>query len=542
MIGTPRIDAKPMALPPENEALLLTREVGHAPRVGERLTGLPIDLLIQSVSRLRVLALLYAFVFFMVELFPALLFLEGRARMLGSFVFWGPGVISIAVALSVAGLIKNVRVPLSVKVNIGLAFEVAASYGIAAAEFLDPSSLAVKGSWTGLSWVAVWTALFTIVVPTKPRRALAAALGSVSAVPVMVGSAMAAGNASFTLSPLEFVSGLVFPYLFVVMMAYVGARVVYTLGSEVSRARELGSYRLVERLGQGGMGEVWRAKHLLLARPAAIKLIRPSLAADGRTGAFEDARRRFEREAQVIASLRSPHTVNLFDFGVSADGAFYYVMELLDGLDAETLVRRTGPVPAERAIHLLRQVCHSLSEAESRGLVHRDIKPANIFLCRYGEDHDFVKVLDFGIVKATTAAAGTGPTLTREMTIHGTPAFMAPEQALGSANVDGRADIYATGCVAYWLLTGQLVFTADTPMAFLLHHAQTPATPPSARTEVPISSALDDLVLSCLAKDPAARPQTARELSRRLASVKGANDWTDDRARDWWASHQPSAS
>jgi serine/threonine protein kinase len=317
---------------------------------------------------------------------------------------------------------------------------------------------------------------------------------------------------------------------------------VYTLGSEVSRARELGSYRLVERLGQGGMGEVWRANHRLLARPAAIKLIRPSLTADGHIGALEEARRRFEREAQVIASLRSPHTVNLFDFGVSADGAFYYVMELLDGLDAETLVRRTGPVPAERAIHLLRQVCHSLSEAESCGLVHRDIKPANIFLCRYGEDHDFVKVLDFGIAKATTATAETGPALTRELTVCGTPAFMAPEQAMSAADVDGRADIYATGCVAYWLLTGQQVFTADTPMALLLHHAQTPATPPSARTEVPIPSALDDLVLSCLAKDPAARPQTARELSLRLANVEGANDWTDDRARAWWASYQSTAS
>jgi serine/threonine protein kinase len=426
-------------------------------------------------------------------------------------------------------------------VNIGLAFEVAASYGIAAAEFFDPSSLAVKGSWTGLSWVAVWTALFTVVVPTKPRRALAAALASVSAVPVMIGSAMAAGYASFTLTPLEFFLGLVFPYLFVVVMAYVGARVVYTLGSEVSRARELGSYRLVKRLGQGGMGEVWRAQHLLLARPAPIKLIRPSLTADGRTTTLEDAQRRFEQEAQVIASLRSPHTVNLFDFGISADGAFYYVMELLDGLDAETLVRRTGPVPAERAIHLIRQVCHSLSEAESYGLVHRDIKPANIFLCRYGEDHDFVKVLDFGIVKATTATE-TGHAVTRDMTVHGTPAYMAPEQALGSSDVDGRADIYAIGCVAYWLLTGQLVFTADTPMAFLLHHAQTPPVPPSSRTEVPIPSALDDLVLSCLAKDPAARPQTARELSRRLANVDGANAWTDDRARDWWASHQPVAS
>jgi serine/threonine-protein kinase len=288
------------------------------------------------------------------------------------------------------------------------------------------------------------------------------------------------------------------------------------------------------------MGEVWRARHRLLARPAAVKLIRPSLTDDGRPGAFEDARRRFEREAQVIASLRSPHTVNLFDFGVSVDGAFYYVMELLDGLDAETLVRRTGPVPAERAIHLLRQVCHSLGEASSCGLVHGDIKPANIFLCRYGEDHDFVKVLDFGIVRATSATADTGPVLTRETTIHGTPAFMAPEQALGSADVDGRADIYAIGCVAYWLLTGQQVFAADTPMALLLHHVQTPATPPSARTEAPIPSALDDLVLSCLAKNPAARPQTARELSRRLASIEMADDWTEDRARDWWASHQPA--
>jgi eukaryotic-like serine/threonine-protein kinase len=187
-------------------------------------------------------------------------------------------------------------------------------------------------------------------------------------------------------------------------------------------------------------------------------------------------------------------------------------------------------------------VCHSLSEAESCGLVHRDIKPANIFLCRrYGEEHDFVKVLDFGIAKAMTATAETGAALTGELTIQGTPAFMAPEQASVSADVDGRADIYATGCVAYWLLTGQQVFTADTPMALVLDHAQTPPTPPSARTHLPIPSALDDLVLSCLAKDPAARPQTARELSPARTSRR-ADDWTDDRARDWWASHQRAAS
>jgi serine/threonine-protein kinase len=322
-------------------------------------------------------------------------------------------------------------------------------------------------------------------------------------------------------------------------MAYVGARVVYHLGTEVKRARELGSYRLEEKLGEGGMGEVWRARHRMLARPAAIKLIRPSFGGNARAGVSQEAIRRFEREAQVIARLRSPHTVELFDFGVAADGAFYYVMELLDGLDADTLLRRFGPTPPERAIYLLRQLCHSLSEAQSCGLVHRDIKPANIFLCRYGEEFDFVKVLDFGIVGAVRDAADTSPVHTQEDAIHGTPAFMAPEQAMGT-DVDGRADIYAAGCVAYWLLTGQLVFTAESAVGFLLQHAQAPPTPPSARTDLPIPRALEDLVLQCLAKDPADRPQTARELSLRLSGLEGAGAWTQDRAREWWAAHQPA--
>ena len=520
------------------DAVLLTEEVRGTSSVRESSLGLPTDLLGQSATRLRVLALLYAFAFFMVGIFPALLFPQDRALLFSRFALWGPGVVSIAVALVVAALIRSARVPLQAKMNIGLAFEVAGSYGIAAAEFL-PSPAIRDGQWVGLSWVAVWTVVFTVVVPTRPRRALAAALASVSAVPIVIGYAMAAHLTPFVPGPAQFFFGLVFPYLLVVVMAYVGAHVIYALGKEVSRARELGSYHLVERLGQGGMGEVWRASHRLLARPAAIKLIRPSLIGDASPGASENAQRRFEREAQVIARLRSPHTVNLYDFGVAADGAFYYVMELLDGLDAERLVKRTGPVPAERAIHLLRQVCHSLSEAESCGLVHRDIKPANIFLCRYGEEYDFVKVLDFGIVKATSDTAETGNALTQDLSIRGTPAFMAPEQALGGAEVDGRADIYATGCVAYWLLTGQLVFSADNAMALLLHHAQTRPTPPSARTELPIPAALDDLVLACLAKNPSDRPPTARELARRLASIERTTDWTENRAREWWTTHWP---
>jgi serine/threonine-protein kinase len=339
--------------------------------------------------------------------------------------------------------------------------------------------------------------------------------------------------------PALFFIGLVFPYLLVAGMAFVGARVVYQLGTEVKRARELGSYRLEEKLGEGGMGEVWRARHRMLARPAAIKLIRRA-EGSARAGVTDEAARRFEREAQVIARLRSPHTVELFDFGRSEDGAFYYVMELLDGLDAESLVRRFGPIPPERAIYLLRQVCHSLSEAQSCGLVHRDIKPANIFLCRYGEEYDFVKVLDFGIVGSARNAADPAAVHTAERKVRGTPAFIAPEQAMGT-DIDGRADIYATGCLAYWLLTGQLVFTAETPMALLMHHAKTIPMPPSAKTELPIPNALDDLVLSCLAKDPADRPQTARELSLRLAELDGASSWTSDRASRWWASHLGSS-
>jgi serine/threonine-protein kinase len=368
--------------------------------------------------------------------------------------------------------------------------------------------------YLGLSWVAVWVVLFTVVVPTSPRRAVVAALASVSSVPVLIGLIMASDITSFRVDPGEFFFGLVFPYVLVVCMAYVGARVVYHLGTEVKRARDLGSYRLEEKLGEGGMGEVWRARHRMLARPAAIKLIRPSVDWNGRAGASDEAIRRFEREAQVIAQLRSPHTVELFDFGMADDGAFYYVMELLDGLDADALLRRFGPTPPERA---------------------------NVFLCRYGEEYDFVKVLDFGIVRAIGDAANTSAGPTRENAVQGTPAFMSPEQALG-ADVDGRADIYATGCLAYWLLTGQFVFTSQTPMGMLVQHAQKPPVPPSVRTDLPIPKALEDLVLSCLAKDPANRPQSAKELSLRLADVEGANAWTQDRAREWWATNQSAAN
>jgi hypothetical protein len=269
-------------------------------------SGFPTDLLRWSAERLRVVALLYAFVFFMGGIFPALLFPADRARFLGSFAQWGPGVVGIVIGLLVALVIRSERFPISAVMNLGLMFEVVSSYAIAAAEFADPQSLEMHRGWLGLSWVAVWVVLFTVVVPTTPRRALVTALASVSSVPVLIGLMMATGFTSLRVEPALFFIGLVFPYLLVAVMAYVGARVVYQLGTEVKLARELGSYRLEEKIGEGGMGEVWRARHRMLARPAAIKLIRRR-EGEARAGASDGVARRFEREAQVIARLRSPH-------------------------------------------------------------------------------------------------------------------------------------------------------------------------------------------------------------------------------------------
>jgi len=217
----------------------------------------------------------------------------------------------------------------------------------------------------------------------------------------------------------------------------------------------------------------------------------------------------------------------------------YQLVELLAGRDLEGLVREFGPVPADRAIFLLRQVCHSLADAHARGMVHRDIKPANIYVCRMGLEYDFVKVLDFGLVKVRNRTMAADTLLTLEHTTTGTPAYMAPEIIVGEAEVDRRADVYALGCVAYYLLTGQLVFEAETPMKMMMQHVHARPVPPSERTELRIPRELDDLVLACLEKDPNARPQDAEELFRMAVGCKACESWNQNSARSWWQTHLP---
>jgi serine/threonine-protein kinase len=387
----------------------------------------------------------------------------------------------------------------------------------------------------GISLVAlVWAAL----IPTHWRRGVVPFSSVGLSFPIVMGIAAAVSPAARA-DWMNADALIVFAshYVFVVSTSILGLILSHLVWSAQQQARKVGTYQLDQLLGRGGMGEVWRAKHHLLARQAAIKLIRPeTLGSDDRSRRI--ALTRFEREAQATASLGSPHTIDLYDFGISDTGAFYYVMELLVGRDMQSLVRTFGQQPAERVVYLLEQVCESLSEAHAAGLVHRDIKPSNIYVCRVGLQYDFVKVLDFGLAKDYRRQDDTVTEVSLGHT-SGTPAYMAPEVILGDAQIDDRADIYALGCVAYFLLTGHLVFEAETPMKTLVRHVHDAPMPPSQRTELPVPSALDALILRCLEKDPARRPQTAQELAQLVRECRSRHPWDAEQARAWWKEHLP---
>jgi eukaryotic-like serine/threonine-protein kinase len=388
----------------------------------------------------------------------------------------------------------------------------------------------------GVNWVGVWLLIVPLVLPLSPRQTAFGSLASAAMLPlygwlsVLVNGAPPEVEWMVTRLMLD----LSVPVFICAGIAILGSRVVYGLTRQLSDARQMGSYRLEEKLGEGGMGEVWRARHQLLARPAAIKLIRAEAVGGTDLTLARTALARFEREAQATSMLGSPHTIEIYDFGVTESGSFYYVMELLDGMDFRTLVERHGTIPANRAVYLLGQVCHSLADAHATGLIHRDIKPANIFTCRRGREDDFVKVLDFGLVKETARPVDVH--LTAEGTTTGTPAFMAPEAVYGADRVDARSDLYAVGCIAYWLVTGKLVFEGDTPIRTLLGHLNEAPARPSTRTSQPLPPRFEQVIMECLEKDPAKRPSSAEVLHQRLdESLEGMPRWTVREAREWWA-------
>ena len=293
----------------------------------------------------------------------------------------------------------------------------------------------------------------------------------------------------------------------------------------------LGNYVLQHKLGSGGMGEVWQAEHRVLKRPAAVKLIRASKSSWSLEN--RQLRERFATEARIIATLRSPHTVALYDYGFGRAGTAFIVMERLDGMTLESLVSDYGPVPSERCIWFLRQICQSLSEAHSMGLVHRDVKPANVHVGVYGEEYDVCKVLDFGLAMLPRGRSGNPSE--PDGVVLGTPAFMAPEVIQGSRSVDRRVDIYSLGCTAYWLLTGTLVF--DEPELNRLMEAHLHVVPPplSERTDAEIPPALARLIMSCLRKDPEQRPGTVRDVLELLDDLQLKYPWSSAAAREWWS-------
>jgi serine/threonine-protein kinase len=375
------------------------------------------------------------------------------------------------------------------------------------------------------------------VIPNVPRTRLLTALVCASTWPAAYALNVHLGK----LAPLplnQLVLWIHMPYLMACVNFALSKR-MFRMENAVHRAREVGSYHLISQIGTGGMGEVWRARHRLLARDAAIKIIRSDLLMLHPGYQSDITRRRFAREAQAIATLQSPHTVYLYDFGLSEDGSSYYVMELLDGISLQMLVDTFGPQPAARVVHVLKQVCESLEEAHQCGLIHRDVKPNNIFACAVGLKHDFVKVLDFGLVKRVAAPGDL--LLTAKGMTAGTPAYMSPEVAMGDSVIDGRTDIYSLGCVAYFMLTGSLVFERKTATAMTLAHVEATPIPPSRRSEIAIPEQLEEIVLRCLAKTPEGRPQSAAELGRLLESITGVPEWTEEMASEWWRAHMPSS-
>ncbi len=498
---------------------------------------LPDDLLRQASRRVEIIALIGAALWVLGPALGHLALHIARPEDPRPTQFQVLDVIALIGIVSSLGLFAYLRTgerDPDLVMNLALTYMVAVAVDIGVMIHLDPIAAMPSATAPVITWTGPVILMFAAIVPSTPSKMLLVGFLAASMDPLGMVIAQAAGKYHF--GPLINVLVMHYPNYLLLGVAVVISHVVARLGHQVTKEREMGSYRLGKLLGRGGMGEVYLATHRMLARPAAIKLLRPEMltAGDGKTAQL--AITRFKREAEAAARLRSPHTVELYDFGVTEDRTLYFVMELLDGMDLETLVQQYGPLHPARVIYILRQICESLEEAHASGMIHRDIKPANIHLGRLGLEYDFTKVLDFGLVKSVAGGTSEHSLATAAGLTPGTPAYMAPEMG-DEDKVDGRADLYSLGCVGYYLLTGALVFEAASALQMYARHLQDVPAPPSTRSKVPLPPGLDQVILACLAKKPEDRPRTAAELARSLAAIK-VEPWTQEQARQWWEQHR----
>ncbi len=449
------------------------------------------------------------------------------SRSVEVFLFGFHVAATVVLGLLAASLCRHCDLPLWwLRVSEWITFGLPAVFFLVVQYFLTIASCreGVLDFPEGLWLVLIYT--YALFIPNTLRRAsVAIGLMCVAPMALLLGMMWWCPHVAEH-TAMDQILRLVLIFCLAGVSGILGVDIIGALRREAFEARQLGQYRLTRRIGAGGMGEVFLAEHQLLKRPCVVKLIRPDKTGNPKVLA------RFQREVRATAKLSHWNTVEIFDYGCTADGTFYYVMEYLPGMSLGEMVDRFGPLPPGRVIYLLRQACDALAEAHAAGLIHRDIKPGNIFVAQRGGVHDVVKLLDFGLVKPIMEEESIH--LTAEGTITGSPLFISPEQALGETRPDGRSDIYSLGAVGYFLLTGLPPFAGDRAIKVIFAHAHEPVVPPSQHCpEIPAD--LEAVILRCLAKKPAERFQNTAEMADALAACQSADGWDRRQAAQWWS-------
>lgn len=435
--------------------------------------------------------------------------------------------------------LRQIRIAeLLVMANVGLLaidLDIRMTCSVIEAEKPNMSTmLASINNWNYGTW-SVIIFIYGVFMPNRWQRA-ACVLLPMAAVPYLVAELTAViaqdtyGKNISDLMHNDLLGRPLSPPVLAACISIFAAHTIHGARTSAFQARRLAQYRLIDLIGEGGMGRVYKAEHLLLKRSCAIKLIQPDKNADAR------ALRRFQREVRATAQLTHPHTVQVYDYGQTNEGIFFFAMELLPGMNLGELIKKAGPLPPERAVHFLIQVSDALREAHGVGLIHRDIKPGNIFISERGGIRDYSKLLDFGVVREVKVDPSLSQTA---MMIAGTPSFMAPEQATHPEQTDARSDIYSLGMVAYYMLTGQAPFQGQNPIQIMMAQINETPTPPSAH-QPGIPADLEGLILTCLEKDPESRFKSATQLRDALISCECSREWTAPRASQWWNAQKPN--